>query len=501
MSRARILAAGALAAALSCSLISPAIAKDHRPKPADPRAAVQLYTQDVPSLGTVGGVAIDGAGFGSSFTAKPGSSTIFYGLTDRGPNVDGPNGTKVEPLPNFAPAIGEFVLDKKGKAKLIRTIALKAADGTPYNGQASLSGNTGETITDLTGKTLPASPYGYDPEGLVVLKDGTFWVSDEYGPFITHFSRDGRQLERLTPFDGSLPVELAEREPNKGMEGLTVTPDGSTLVGIMQAGLNAPDGPKSKNVSALRIVTVNLRTRQTAQYLYLLHNSDGANTTVSEIAALNAHEFLVDERDSKVEPNANKKLFRIDLRGATDVSKNSTLPGAVYDVSGGGLKVGGKTIEGLVGKKNSADAASTLKGAGITPVSSRLFLDVGGLVTAIDPTGGFFGHDKVEGVAVINGGKQIVLSNDSDFGIDALVGDQPPYQLKAKLQPNGQAGHRRAAQGRPGQGSGAVPRLNPSRRMARVGVDRRPGPVRVVSGFSCAGPSAVGRAACCPAGS
>jgi len=51
-------------------------------------------------------------------------------------------------------------------------------------------------------------------------------VSDEYSPFITHFDRNGRALQRLSPFDGSLPAELANRVLNKGMEGLTVTPAG-----------------------------------------------------------------------------------------------------------------------------------------------------------------------------------------------------------------------------------------------------------------------------------
>ena len=56
------------------------------------------------------------------------------------------------------------------------------------------------------------------------------------------------------------------------MEGLTITPDGRTLVGIMQAGLNAPDGAKSKLVTPVRIVTVDLRTRRSHEYLYLLDN-------------------------------------------------------------------------------------------------------------------------------------------------------------------------------------------------------------------------------------
>jgi hypothetical protein len=426
-----------LTTALTCSVAGPALAHG-RPgaKPTDPKAATQLYTESIPSLGTAGGVSIDGAGYGSSFTAKPGSSTIFYGLTDRGPNVDGPDGVKVEPLPDFTPAIGEFRLEGR-KAVLLKRIPLRAADGTPYNGRTSLEGNTGETIVDLNGKKLAPSPYGYDSEGIAAMRDGTFWVSDEYGPFITHFGKDGRALERLSPFDGSLPTELAEREPNKGMEGLTVTPDGRTLVGIMQAGLNAPDGPKSKNVNAVRIVTIDLRTRRTAEYVYLLHSDGEPSTAVSEISALNNHEFLVDERDGDFEPNANKKLYKIDLRGATDVGKFSKVTGSTYDDTNGGLLVQGKTIEATVGKDGTAQATSDLTAAGITPVRASLFLDVGGLVTAIDPAGKYYGHDKVEGVAVVNGGKRVVLSNDSDFGIDGLSKDTAPYTLHEKMQPNG----------------------------------------------------------------
>ncbi|HWC22526.1 MAG TPA: esterase-like activity of phytase family protein [Flexivirga sp.] len=437
MLRPRTLLATALAVGLTCSVAAPAFAHGGSAHGASgAKSAVQLYTESIEPLGMAGGVSIDGAAYGSSFTAKPGAKDVFYGLTDRGPNVDGPQDVKVEPLPDFTPAIGEFRL-RNGRATLLKRIPLRAADGTPYNGQTSLAGSTGETIVDLNGKELPASPYGYDPEGIAAMRDGTFWVSDEYGPFITHFSPDGRQLERLSPFDGSLPVELSERQPNKGMEGLTITPDGRTLVGIMQAGLNAPDGPKSKNVNAVRIVTIDLRTRRTAQYIYLLHSDKTPTTAVSEISALNNHEFLVDERDGDVEPGANKKLFRIDLRGATDVGRFSTVPNTTYDATNGGLRVSGRTIEATVGKDGTTTATADLAAVGITPVRSSLFLDVAGLVTAIDPKGGFYGHDKVEGVAVVDGGSRVVISNDSDFGIDALGNDTAPYTLHAKMLPNG----------------------------------------------------------------
>jgi hypothetical protein len=429
-----------LASTAVLALLTPGSVHAASASPSVPADATHVYPMVAPSLGTVGGVSVDGSAYGSSLTPVPGDHDLFYGLTDRGPNVDGPDGTKVEPLPDFTPAIGELAL-VNGRARLVRKIQLRAADGTPYDGRVNLAAQTGETITDLGGHTLPASPYGYDPEGLVALPDGTFWVSDEYGPFITHFGANGRAIERLSPYDGSLPAELRNREPNKGMEGLTVTPDGKTLVGIMQAGLDTPDGPKSKNVPFTRIVTVNLHTHVTHEYLYLLHTTDdGVQTAVSEITALNNHRFVVDERDGNMEPGADKVLYEIDLHGATDVGPRSSVAGASYGTDHG-LMVGGQTLEGLVGKASTADATATLVGAGIQPVSSTQFLDVSGLVTAIAPDGSYYGHDKVEGVALLDGGHTVVLSNDSDFGIDGLANDAPPFQLHEKLLPNGQQDH------------------------------------------------------------
>ena len=59
------------------------------------------------------------------------------------------------------------------------------------------------------------------------------------------------------------------------------------------------------------------------------------------------------------------------------------------------------------------------------------------MVTTLNPHGDFFGHDKIEGVAAINGGRTLVISNDNDFGISGLTTSTPPFQLKPKTLPNG----------------------------------------------------------------
>ncbi|MFI1097581.1 esterase-like activity of phytase family protein [Streptomyces sp. NPDC020917] len=373
--------------------------------------------------------ALSGEGYGSSLTPVPNRPGSFYGLTDRGPNADAPDGNKSEMLLGFTPQIGEFRL-VGGKAELVGKVLLKgpkSLGGVPYSGRPPH--DTSEVIDDVAatnangGTPVPVSkdPYGYDSEGLVALPDGTFWVSDEYGPYLTHFDADGYELGRLTPYRdspdnafhkivGYLPSELAYRAKNKGMEGLTVTPDGSTLVGVMQSALQQPDlgSTKAGNVAPTRIVTIDLRTFATKQYLYLLDDPSLTGDANSEITALSGTRFLVDERDGNFEPSARKTLYAVDIAGATDVS---------------GLTIGGMSPEAFVGKAGTDAARTALTSAGVTVAQKQPYLSVGALVTQLDPSGSFFAHDKVEGVATADGGRTLYLSNDDDFGIDTIAVD------------------------------------------------------------------------------
>jgi hypothetical protein len=47
----------------------------------------------------------------------------------------------------------------------------------------------------------------------------------------------------------------------------------------------------------------------------------------------------------------------------------------------------------------------------------------------------FFSHEKIEGVAALDGGRKIVLSNDSDFGISGVANSALPWQLQSKISP------------------------------------------------------------------
>jgi hypothetical protein len=422
--------------------------------------AVKLFQTNLPPLDTLGTVKISGGSYGSSFAPAPGRPGFYYGVTDRGPNADSGDGNKVEPdsgidpaHPTFHPQIGLFQL-VGGTAKLVGPpIVLKDIKGNPYNGLPNTVTKTGlaastEKIEDMNGNVLGTDPDGYDPEGVVVLRDGTFWISDEYGPYVTHFDRNGREIERLSPWTTGvpfatdspfhkidtvhpLPAELQYRTKNKGMEGLTVTPDGKMLVGIMQSALTEPDlnGAKTALITTTRIVTIDLRTKAMHEYLYLLDDpANHAGNAVSEITALSNTKFLVDERDGNVGAGAFKQLYEIDLAGATDVIGSGDPKGYL---------INGKSIEAYVGQAGTAAATKLLEDAGVTPVGKSPYLDVGALVTQADPSGFFFGHDKIEGVATTDGGKTVYLSNDSDFGLDHTNEAAGPYTLHQKTLPNG----------------------------------------------------------------
>lgn len=351
------------------------------------------------------GVKVYNGGFGSAVAADVNDPAVFYMLTDRGPNADGPGtDVKIFGKADFTPQIGKFRL-KDGKLVLEQTIFLKNAAGMNLNGLPNPLGvgSTGETAIDLNGNVIAPSIDGLDSEGLVRVADGSFWVSDEYGPHIVHFDASGRTIERINPFGNGtgsrrIPAVFANRRANRGMEGLTITPDGKTLVGIMQSPMYNPSKTAVKGSLVLRILTFEIATGATKQYVYLMDNE--LLTGVSEIVAVNSTTFLTIERDgdyggSATTPATFKRVFKIDISKATDISDATNgATGKLYGIN---------TVEQL------KDAAG-LQAAGIVPVTKTLTLDLLKDLPTVYP------HDKAEGLALING-NTLVISNDDDFGV------------------------------------------------------------------------------------
>lgn len=354
---------------------------------------------------TAAGVKVYNGGFGSAIAADPNDPNVFYLMTDRGPNVAGTAANSIIlGKVDFAPSIGKFRL-KDGKLVLEQTITFKNATGANLNGLPNPvgQGSTGEVPYDLNGNVLQTSADGIDSEGLVRAADGSFWVSDEYGPHIVHFDATGKTIERINPFGSGtggrkIPLVFAKRRANRGMEGLTITPDGKTLVGLMQSPMYNPSKAAIGNSVVLRILTFDIASGATKQYAYLM--DDPSLTGCSEITAVNATTFLTIERDglyggAPTNPATFKKIFKIDISSATDIS----------DPANGenGKLYGGKTVEEL-------GTSANLQTAGITPVTKTLVLDLLKDLPTVYP------HDKAEGITLLPG-NILAISNDDDFGV------------------------------------------------------------------------------------
>ena len=182
----------------------------------------------------------------------------------------------------------------------------------------------------------------FDTESIRVSNDRRHvYISDEYGPYVYEFDR--LSGERTNVF--TLPAKFAitnlnamgaleisgntvGRVTNKGMEGLAITPDGRTLVGAMQSPLLQDGGDVKGGVT--RIITIDIRTGATKEYAYQLDTA--TKTTISDILAINDHEFLVDERDSKGRADAVgskagfKKLFIVDISSRTMSAASPVTP-------------------------------------------------------------------------------------------------------------------------------------------------------------------------------
>ncbi|MBU1657704.1 choice-of-anchor I family protein [bacterium] len=370
---------------------------------------------------------IRNGGFGSAAAADPKAINRFYALTDRGPNATytGVQGKgKMFPTPDYTPRIGHFEIQADGSITKVGEILLKDTAANNITGLPNSAefGGTGEIPYDKNGNVLKNSDgsiqtddFGLDAEGLAVLKDGTFWVSDEYGPHMVHFDAAGKEIGRINAFADdarniyTLPAEFKNRRENRGMEGLTITPDQKTLVGIMQSTMSHP----SSAVNALnitRIVTVNLENATIGQYLYKQELAANSN---SEIVALSDDTFLVVERDgtfAKDTDTGQKHIYKITLSSGTNLETVTLKSGMVQDPVLG-LIIDGKTLEESVLASNKN--WDILSENGIVPVSKTLVADM--IKEKQYP------HDKMEGLIVFNENKLGVL-NDDDFATWATGG-------------------------------------------------------------------------------
>lgn len=299
------------------------------------------------------GDMLGGIGSGLAYAG----SGLFLALPDRGPNAT-PYDPKLDDTVSFLPRFDtlKMALTATPGAALPFALSVDLTGTTLLYSPTPLVYGTGEGLGVPSG--IPAANAAgkyyftgrsdaFDPakdscnpadarrdtESIRVSPDGkTVYVSDEYGPYLEAFDRaTGARtksfalpanlcIAKLSPNkDVEIKGNASGRTTNQGMEGVAITPDGKMLVGSIQsATIQDKADPATRKL--LRIVTVDIATGETHEYGYLLTEGSG----VSDILAVNDHEFLLDERDGKGLGDDSKAkvktLFKVDLTGAKDVT-------------------------------------------------------------------------------------------------------------------------------------------------------------------------------------
>ena len=334
-------------------------------------------------------------------------------ITDRGPNGTADVGgvsrrTLLEPA--FVPSIVFIAVDLAARGVEVdpaRIMPLIGQSGTPANGRPNGVG-ADEPMLEADGRSpLAASPDGVDTEGLVPCDDG-FWACEEYRPSLVRIGRDGRMRERHVPRGAGLvaadtrvlddlPAAYADRRDNRGFEALAISPDRRRLFALLQSPLEHPAAGAARDTGNVRLLVCDAATgRPVAEHVYRLGDpEDGGfgrtgcppeDGKLCAMAAIGDGVLLVLEQGD----GGVARLYRVDLAAATDT----------------------------LGHEAPLEPVHDLAAAGVAPAGKRLVVDLGPHLPQMrrDVRGGDGGSIKLEGLAVIDGDR-LLLVNDDDFGV------------------------------------------------------------------------------------
>jgi hypothetical protein len=156
-----------------------------------------------------------------------------------------------------------------------------------------------------------------DPESLVTMPDETFWIGDEMGPWMLHFSSDGDLLappvelpDNIRSVDHPLAIahaDIPQLPHSRGLEAMDLAGDNKTLVSILE-GTVGGDTPRMLRV--LRYDT------SAGKWLpgTLIYERDADTTSVTDMSLIEGNRFVVIERDDQQGDAARaKRVYSIDL--------------------------------------------------------------------------------------------------------------------------------------------------------------------------------------------
>ena len=373
------------------------------------------------SIGTFQMINFREGGFSGLYPIPNTYGKEFWTCSDRGVNVDAasanpsacrPTYDKIYGFANYAPKIHRIRL-AGDSMQILQTITMKRPGGSTATGLLNPTGfgstateNVSvDTVLDCANFSLKLAAkdiWGIDAEGIVVDKNGYFWICEEGGATIWKLNPNGVVVNRFTPFanlTGAQPQDIlidtvfGYRKNNRGFEGISITPSGK-IYAIIQSPIFYPSKAVGEATRVHRIIEIDPVTNVYRMFAYLNDGIIGASGTnqirlrdwkIGDMAAINDSTFLVLEAALRGTSNY-KRMYLININNATPVTSG------LYS---------GVTLEAL------ADATG-LAANNIVPVTKTLFMD-------LLANGWAASLEKPEGLAIIND-STIAIGNDNDYG-------------------------------------------------------------------------------------
>jgi hypothetical protein len=369
--------------------------------------------------------------FGSSLAFKGTNANgdlEFYGLTDRGPNGDGPNvpaltgsgvmGAKIFPSPSFAPSIGIITVGKTG-AVLTSVQPIKASATANMSGlplPAGTLGNSAEVPVmdamkfDANSKAV-FNANGLDSEAIVLdKKRNALWVADEYGPFIVKIDPATGIVQNKYAAGSGLPAIFAKRRANRGIEGMALDTTTDKLHTFLQSPLTDGSAQYSVTGKSEQIERFARFTRwvefdpatgaATKMYAYPLNGADyqdgrTGNAKLGDVVALGNGKFIVIEQGAAPGGKVFNKLMLVEIGNATDIN-TAAFNAATSDLEKSSM--GGAAVNGADWSK-------------VVTLKKTVLLDLNAI--------GWLA-EKAEGLTIVDG-NTLALANDNDFGVKTKI--------------------------------------------------------------------------------
>ncbi len=319
------------------------------------------------TFGSGSGIAVDP----KSWVRTPdGYQGTFYMLPDRGYNV--------RETTDYRARINKLSIAFKPlddpqappPAQRQRSVAATLVDTIPLTDQAGepLTGLDPDSIRPAANglPDLPQAANGrisIDSESLVLLPDGSFFVGDEYGPYIYRFSPTGRLLAAIRPPQALIPKRKGKdqfasnnpgagaqapdppnpetgRQNNQGFEGLTLTPGGKFLVAALQSAPRQDGGTSAETRRYARLLYYDIvdldrpkLAREQVIPLPVFENAQGRARVAaqSELLALDETFFLLLCRDAGNGYGVDGATSRYRSIELLDTARATNIAGLPYD--------------------------------------------------------------------------------------------------------------------------------------------------------------------------